>query len=130
MEKEGFVSIWFGNMKSQEFLERYVNLIYDEDGECKPSIFLTDFEIDMDEIDEDFIEKANYNFISDKVDKLIKGCSYSDKVIPRICKEIGDKINEKVNTVILVYNFYYSGKIININKQEYNIKYYGVVSYR
>lgn len=129
MEKEGFVSIWFGNIKSQDSLEKYVNLIYGEDGEYKPSEFLEDFKIDMDELDEDFIEKANYNFHSDKVDKLLKDCSYSEKVIPRICKKIGDKINEEVNTVILIYNFDYSGETVNINKKEYNIKYYGTVSY-
>lgn len=130
MEKEGFVSIWFGNMKSQNFLEKYVNSIYDEDGEYKPSQFLEDFRIDIDELDEDFIEKVNYNFISDKLNELLKGCSYSNEVIPRICKKIGEEINEEVNTVILLYNFNYLGEIIKINKEEYSIKYYGTVSYR
>lgn len=130
MEKEGVVSIWFGNMKSQDFLEKYVNLIYDEDGEYRPSQFLQDFKIDMDELDEDFIEKANYNFINDKVDKLLKGCSYSAKVIPRLCKIIGEKIDGEVNTVILVYNIDYLGQTINVDQEEYSIKYYGAVSYK
>lgn len=40
MEKQGMVSIWLGNIKTQNQLEKYVNLTYDEDGESVPSKFL------------------------------------------------------------------------------------------
>ncbi|WP_286166440.1 immunity 22 family protein [Bacillus sp. E(2018)] len=56
MEKQGIVSIWLGNV-NKSHLEEYVNLTNDEDGESFPSKFFVDFNIDMDDRDEDFIEK-------------------------------------------------------------------------
>ncbi|UOQ94875.1 hypothetical protein MUO14_08090 [Halobacillus shinanisalinarum] len=41
MEKQGYVSLWIGNI--QDFL---------------PSPFLNDFAIDIDDFDEDFFEKV------------------------------------------------------------------------
>ena len=39
MEKQGMVSIWLGNIKKQNQLEKYVNLTYDED----ESLYLLNF---------------------------------------------------------------------------------------
>lgn len=33
MEKNGVVSLWLGNMETEEFLKRYVDLKYTEEGE-------------------------------------------------------------------------------------------------
>lgn len=129
MEQEGVVSIWMGNTKSQEDLDGYVYLIYNDEGEWVPSQFLSDFNIDMDDIDEHFIEKVHFNSHNDKLDELLNGCSYFEKVIPNICEKSGEKIDEKVNTVILVYNYNYSGEILNASQEGYNLNYYGSVDY-
>lgn len=33
MEKQGWVSIWLGNIKEEDSIEKNVDLTYDEDGE-------------------------------------------------------------------------------------------------
>lgn len=53
MEKQGWVSIWLGNINDEDSIGEYVDLTYDEDGESVPSQFFIDFNIDMDETDED-----------------------------------------------------------------------------
>ena len=40
MEKEGYVSLWIGNIKSDDELMAYVELEYTDDGDCIPSKFL------------------------------------------------------------------------------------------
>lgn len=61
MEKQGYISLWVGHIVNEEELNEYLELIYTDEGELLPSGFLRDFHIDLDEIDEDFIEKAVYN---------------------------------------------------------------------
>lgn len=50
MEKEGYVSLWIGNIKSDDELMAYVELEYTDDGDCIPSKFLKDFSIDIDDL--------------------------------------------------------------------------------
>ena len=59
MEKEGYVSLWIGNLESDEKLLEYVELVYTDDGEWLPSQFLQDFNIDIDDFNEDCIESVN-----------------------------------------------------------------------
>ncbi|UTE72114.1 immunity 22 family protein [Rossellomorea marisflavi] len=109
MEKQGMVSIWLGNMKTQYQLEKYVNLTYDEDGESVTSKFFADFNIDMDEIDEDFIEKAVLEEKSDKISALLEGCSYEEIILPEFR---GYKnLNKLYNAVILIYNYEYENLV-------------------
>ncbi|MED3871863.1 immunity 22 family protein [Priestia megaterium] len=109
MEKQGIVSIWLGNIKNQKQLEKYVDLTYDEEGESVPSKFFEDFNIDMDETDEDFIEKAVLEAKSDEISVLLEGCSYEEVIIPIIKEKI--KLNSSYNTVILIYNFEYKSLV-------------------
>ncbi|WP_257822651.1 immunity 22 family protein [Salipaludibacillus agaradhaerens] len=88
MEKQGWVSIWLGNIEDRNYISEYVELTYDGDGESVPSKFLIDFNIDMDEIDEDAIEKVVYGFSSNDVRELLKGCSYEEVVMPSIEKKL------------------------------------------
>jgi hypothetical protein len=37
MEKQGWVSIWLGNIKEEDSVREYVDLTYDEDDESVPS---------------------------------------------------------------------------------------------
>ncbi|MFU0790810.1 immunity 22 family protein [Virgibacillus proomii] len=105
MEKQGTISIWLGNVKKESFLEEYVNLTYDEEGESVPSKFFIDFNI---EIDEDFIEKAMLDEHSNDISFLLKGCSYEEIIIRKI-KHI--KLTRSYNAVILIYNFEYNNEI-------------------
>jgi hypothetical protein len=109
MEKQGSVSIWLGTIKEEDSIEDYVDLTYDEDGESVPSKFFIDFNIDMDETDEDTIEKAVYKNSSSDISALLDGCSYEEIVIPKIQKSIN--LKKSYNAVILIYNFEYNNEI-------------------
>ncbi|MCM3216428.1 immunity 22 family protein [Niallia taxi] len=109
MEKQGWVSIWLGTIKEEDSIEDYVDLTYDEDGESVPSKFFIDFNIDMDETDEDTIEKAVYKNSSSDISSLLDGCSYEEIVIPKIQKSIN--LKKSYNAVILIYNFEYNNEI-------------------
>ena len=60
METDNTVSIWIGNFKNLTELENYIDLTYDEEGEIVVSDFFNDFKIDINDIDEDLIEKQFY----------------------------------------------------------------------
>ncbi|WP_062049668.1 immunity 22 family protein [Bacillus sp. JCM 19034] len=109
MEKQGWVSIWLGNINDEDSIGEYVDLTYDEDGESVPSQFFIDFNIDMDETDEDIIEKAVYKNSSSDISALLDGCSYEEIVIPKIQKSIN--LKKLYNAVILIYNFEYNNEI-------------------
>ncbi|MFJ7639822.1 immunity 22 family protein [Peribacillus sp. NPDC097264] len=109
MEKQGWVSIWLGNINDEDPIGEYVDLTYDEDGESVPSQFFIDFNIDMDETDEDTIEKAVYKNSSSDISALLDGCSYEEIVIPKIQKSIN--LKKSYNAVILIYNFEYNNEI-------------------
>lgn len=109
MYKQGMVSIWLGNIKNQSLLYGYVDVTYDEDGDSIPSKFYLDFNIDMDETDEDFIEKDFVSKKSDDLSKLLEGCSYDDVIIPNVKKKIN--ITKPYNALILIYNFEYENNI-------------------
>lgn len=109
MEKQGWVSIWLGNINDEDSIGEYVDLTYDDDGESVPSQFFLDFNIDMDETDEDTIEKAVYKNSSSDISALLDGCSYEEIVIPKIQKSIN--LKKSYNAVILIYNFEYKNEI-------------------
>ncbi|MDC2867291.1 immunity 22 family protein [Bacillus sp. BP-3] len=113
MEKQGTVSIWLGNIKTQNQLEKYVDLTYDEDGESIPSKFFVDFNIDRNEIDEDFIEKEVLEEESDNISVLLEGCSYDEIILPKIREYVN--LNKSYNAIILIYNFEYSN-LVNSSK--------------
>lgn len=110
MENQGWVSVWLGNTEENHSVGDYVDLTYDEDGESVPSQFFIDFNIDMDETDEDTIEKASYKKSSSDISTLLNGCSYEEIIIPKLI--MGNKNLEKsYNAVILIYNFEYNNEI-------------------
>lgn len=109
MEKQGWVSVWLGNINDEDSIGEYVNLTYDEDGESVSSQFFIDFKIDVDETDEDTIEKEVYKNSSSDIAALLEGCSYEEIVIPKIQKSIN--LKKSYNAVILIYNFQYQNEI-------------------
>lgn len=128
MEKEGYVSLWVGSINSYEELSEYVSLIYTKEGEWKSSPFLKDYDIDMDDFDEDYIESVCIKNSVDSLEELICGCSYEEVVIPKFEKML-KSFNEKINTAILLYNFEYDGTNRVIKTEDYYFKYIGTVMY-
>ncbi|WP_339236049.1 immunity 22 family protein [Bacillus sp. FSL K6-1012] len=129
MEKQSFVSFWIGYIKNSSSLNDYVNLKYNEDeGDFLPSQFLIDFDIDIDDLDEDFIEKVAHENSCNNLTTLIGGCSYDSVILPRL---VGTAIPEQINAAVLLYNFEYDGreKEINDKNKNYSFKFIGAVSY-
>ncbi|MPQ34173.1 hypothetical protein E4V42_22570 [Clostridium estertheticum] len=129
MEKDGYVSLWIGNTKSDELLAEYVELIYNDDGEWVASQFLKDFNIDIDDFDEDFIERIYSDDAVNSIAELIAGCSYNDIVIQKYDKIVFGSFSTKANTGILLYNFQYDGNTRSINNKDYDFKFIGSVGY-
>ncbi|MGE7184031.1 immunity 22 family protein [Peribacillus sp. NPDC006672] len=117
MENQGMVSIWLGNLKKENSIEEYVDITYDENGEAIASKFLMDFNIDLDETDEDFIEKDVLKENSNDITILLEGCSYEEVIMPKISKHIN--LTNSYNAVILIYNFEYDKNIYTIGEFDY-----------
>lgn len=111
MEVHGMVSIWLGNMKTQDQLDAYIDVTYDEEGDAIPASFFVDFNIDMIDVDEDFIEKEVLEEASDDISMLLTGCSYDDKILSRINEVV--KLKKSYNSIILIYNFQYDNSVSN-----------------
>jgi hypothetical protein len=130
MEKEGFVSLWIGNIDSQDSLDEYAELIYTDEGEWLPSTFLADFNIDKDDFDEDFIEKICHEKNVKSLNELIAGCSYEDVVIPGFINVFGDDLPKGVNSAILLYNYEYDGNTKKTINGEQSFRYISTVQYK
>ncbi|KAA0760062.1 immunity 22 family protein [Bacillus sp. SH5-2] len=111
MEVHGMVSIWLGNMEKQDQLDVYMEVTYDEEGGSIPARFFVDFNIDLIDVDEDFIEKEVLEEASDDISVLLTGCSYDDKILSRIKEEV--KLKKSYNSIILIYNFQYDNAVSN-----------------
>ncbi|MCY7962948.1 immunity 22 family protein [Bacillus inaquosorum] len=130
MERQNFVSLWIGSINDDESLSKYVELDYNEDeGDFLPSQFLIDFDIDIDDLDEDFIEKVAHKKTCNNLSTLIGGCSYDSVILPRFENMVGTTIPEQINAAVLLYNFEYDGREKEINAKNYSFKFIGAVPY-
>jgi hypothetical protein len=109
MEVHGMVSIFLGNMQTQDQLDVYTDATYDGEGDSIPAKFFVDFNIDMIDVDEDFIEKEVLEEASDDISVLLTGCSYDDKILSRIKEEV--KLKKSYNSIVLIYNFQYGNSV-------------------
>ena len=107
MKKTIAVSLWLGQVTSEEELDDYVEISYSEDGRDISSAFLREFSIDQDDFDEDFFECAFRTNNSCFLSELLNGCSYEEEVIPCFEQKIGGKLNMEYNAVILMYEYDY-----------------------
>ncbi|GAA0086286.1 immunity 22 family protein [Clostridium sp. CTA-7] len=129
MERKGYVSLWIGNIKSDDELLEYVELVYTDDGDCLPSQFSKDFNIDIDDFDDDYTEKVCLEQNVTSITELISGCSYDDIVIPKY-EKITDGVSiAKCNAGILLYNFQYDENVKSVNNKDYEFKFIGLVGY-
>jgi hypothetical protein len=129
MEYQGYVSLWIGKIQNEEKLYNYTNISYTEDGDVPPSVFLNDFKINIDDYDEDFIERVVYDTDVKLLSELIEGCSYEHKVIPMFNKIYDTGNLNNINSAILLYNFKYDGNIREIDNGIYSFRYIGNVRY-
>ena len=79
METDNTVSIWIGNFKNLTELENYIDLTYDEEGEIVVSDFFNDFKIDINDIDEDLIEKAVLSNETNDISIILRTASYEEQ---------------------------------------------------
>ncbi|OWP59508.1 immunity 22 family protein [Bacillus velezensis] len=130
MERQNYVSLWIGSIKDDESLSKYVELVYNEDeGDFLPSQFLIDFDIDIDDLDEDFIEKVAHENNHNNLPALIDGCSYDSVILHRFEDMVGITLPDQINATVLLYNFEYDGREKEINEKNYSFKFIGAVSY-
>jgi hypothetical protein len=126
VEENGVVSIWFRDSLSKDDLELNTKIYYDDDDNISLSKFFLDFSIDIDEVDEDFIEIEFLDFYSENIERLLSGCSYYEKIINNLKKSQNMILKSKVNSVILIYNFNFT-QLNRPNNSDF--KYFDTVSY-
>jgi hypothetical protein len=129
MEYQGYVSLWIGKIQNEDKLYNYTNISYTDDGDVQPSEFMNDFNINIDDYDEDFIERVVYDADVKFLNELIEGCSYEHKVIPMFNEIYDPGILNNINSAILLYNFKYDGNIRDIDNGIYTFRYIGNVTF-
>ncbi|MNJ67865.1 hypothetical protein D3C77_640700 [compost metagenome] len=99
---------------------------YDEDGNSSNSPFCSDFEIT--ELAEEFREAGILDEPKHSIEDMLIGCSYDEEVIPLFQKIIDKSLElERFNTIILLYNFNYHGKVKHVSHEQMDILYMGSV---
>lgn len=129
MEKEGYVSLWIGDVLSDEMLEEYLEVGYDDDGNGEKSAFLQDYEIELYDFDEDFAERIFCDEKTEELSKLLEGCSYEEIILPKFNELFSQNENEKFNSAILLYNFEYKGNVKMYEQENCKFEFIGLVQY-
>ena len=110
METDNTVSIWIGNFKNLTELENYIDLTYDDEGEIVVSDFFNDFKIDINDIDEDLIEKAVLSNETNDISIILRNASYEEQLLCELNALESLNIN-KGNAIVLLYNYAYDGSV-------------------
>ncbi|WP_170958236.1 immunity 22 family protein [Bacillus pseudomycoides] len=126
MENPGVISLWLGNFKSKEMLQKYVEIKFDEQGDRILSQFMRDFQIDFIDYNEDLLEITFIDISTTSLQLLLEGASYYEKIISQFTDYYGERMLESYNAVIRVYDFEYSEANAVENR---NIVFAGAVVY-
>jgi Immunity protein 22 len=121
------VSLWLGNFSNFDEVEKYTEIIYDEDGDSIPSVFEREFKLGY--YDRDLIEMDWVQDTEDDIKELLVDFSYDDQLIKQF---IDVKLNSKYNTIILIYNYNYDkgGRpVSSVNKNAYKLDFIGTAEY-
>lgn len=116
-----------GNFSNFDEVEKYTEIIYDEDGDSIPSVFEREFKLGY--YDRDLIEKDWVPDTEDDIKELLVDFSYDDQLIKQF---IDVKLNSKYNTIILIYNYNYDkdGRpMSSVNKNAYKLNFIGTAEY-
>ncbi|MDR0139281.1 immunity 22 family protein [Metabacillus idriensis] len=127
MQKEGFVSLWLGNINSSKELEDLLKISYTEDGDFVPSKFAHSF--DIERYDDATREAEFYDDADNTLRGLLEDFSYDDIIIPKFSLVCGENLNSHYNLVILLYNFKYEGVKQKTNVGTSNLEFIGSVEY-
>ena len=117
MVKENKLSLWLGFYENADDFKNYIKVSYDEDGNYIPSNFQESYAIksyDLDAIESDWILER----CSD-VESLLAGFSGDYKIIPQFQKMLEHKNIQNYNSIVLLYNFEYTGVDYVDEKLEY-----------
>ena len=128
MEQEGFVSLWVGNVQSSEELDRLLTVSYSDEGDFIPSIFAKHFEVRR--YDDAVREAEYYEEASKDLNQLLEGFSYDDEIAPKFNTLVQEELPNGINAVILLYNFRYTGEIVEATIQSNYLRYLGTVEYQ
>ncbi|EJR41851.1 immunity 22 family protein [Bacillus mycoides] len=134
MESPEAVSLWFGNCTSKMVLRKYVEIKYDNEGNRIPSRFMTDFQIDFIEYNQDLLECTYNEHVTSSLSELLKNASYSESIISELIDFYGENLEEQYNTiqyntVIRLYDFEYKELVEEAKLDGRNFKYIGSVIY-
>ncbi|MBC6972214.1 immunity 22 family protein [Bacillus sp. Xin] len=102
------MSLWLGNLKSKEMLQKYVEIKFDEKEDRIPSQFMRDFHIDFVDYNEDLLEITFIDISTTSIQLLLDGASYYEKIISQFTDYYGEHMLERYNAVIRVYDVEYS----------------------
>lgn len=128
MRREDYVSLWLCNLDSIKSLEKYMDIRYTRDGDMIPSKFAKIFKIDR--YDDDFREAKYFEESHNQIDKLLENFSYDHVLLKFFKKLVGEQLDTSYNTVILLYNFEYDGKINEVVNSNEEFKFMGSTKYR
>ena len=125
--KDNYVSLWLCKVNSEQKLEEYVDLDYDKvENDEIPFELGCDFLISW--YDEDFLE-ISYR-PEDKGWDLLKEHSYMEELLPGLIERFQDEMDDKFNSVILIYNLDYDGNVKEVENQYGYFKFIGSFEYR
>ena len=128
MEQQ-YVSIWFGKSKNEDEFYKFTEFAFEEDVDeddeydgytCE---FAKEFDIDLNDIDEDFME-VNYSESKTSLSKLLEGCSYYDTFKEQIKDNLLDSV--KGNSVILLYDYKYKAT----KRKKHGMTFVGIFEYK
>lgn len=121
------VSLWLGIFNNFDEVDKYTEIIYDEDGDSIPSVFEREFKLGY--YDRDLIEKDWIQDTEDDIKELLVDFSYDDQLIKQF---IDVKLNSKYNTIILIYNYNYDKdgrSVSSVNNSAYQLDFIGTAEY-
>jgi hypothetical protein len=127
-EKEGIVSLWVANLKSEALLETLMEAKFTEAGDFIPSDFAKLCE--TGHYDEDFREAGFREGSISDIAEALEESSDSEEFIEAFEDMAADIISESYNATILLYNFQYEGNEEKIVSDTYGtIKFVGYARY-
>ncbi|HEY5561744.1 MAG TPA: immunity 22 family protein [Clostridiaceae bacterium] len=127
MYKEGTVAIWLGYFEPIESLQGYLQVNYSENVDFIDSQFEKDFAIEY--FDEEMREIDYFSEIKNSISDILENHSYGDSIIFNYTKMFGVELDRGYNSLILYYNYSYSGLGKEIYIKKNLIKFIGNIDF-
>ncbi|WP_040949027.1 immunity 22 family protein [Gorillibacterium massiliense] len=128
-ESAGAVSLWFGNCRRQNDLNKYVEIKYDEHGDRVRSMFMSDFNLDFLDYNQDLLECTFRETSSSTISELLMNASFSEVIIRELVEFYGDDLAEEYNIAIRLYDYEYEDDIEEAFLDSRKLTYIGSVVY-